>query len=236
MSCEKVREQISLMLDRRLHPAQWAESQLHVDSCADCEHFYESSRLTRAGMRGMAMTAAVPVNLTARLRSMASTERIRVMADASRAAQPRDWAGSLRLYFNNMMRPFAVPVTGGLFTALLMFSLLMPNLVIRRSGGFTESPLADLTDPEGTLVGASTTRELVWLQPGDATISGNETSLVLLIDAHGKVQDFYLSGGELTDEMKTVILLSRFTPATVYGQPTWGLKQVVFQPRHRLRT
>src|SRR3954453_2252585 len=100
MSCEKVREQISLMLDRRLHPAQWAESQLHVDSCADCEHFYESSRLTRAGMRGMAMTAAVPVNLTARLRSMASTERIRVMADASRAAQPRDWAGSLRLYFN----------------------------------------------------------------------------------------------------------------------------------------
>jgi len=235
MSCEKVREQISLMLDRRLNSAEWVESQLHIDSCSDCDHFYASSRITKASMRGMARTATVPVNLTARLRSIASTERIRAMADASRAAQPRDWAGSLRLYFNNMMRPFAVPVTGGLFTALLMFSLLMPNLVIRRSGGFVESPLADLTDPEGTLVGASA-RELVWLQPGAATISGNETSLVLLIDAHGKVQDFYLSGGELTDEMKTVILLSRFTPATMYGQPTWGLKQVVFQPRHRVRT
>ena len=69
-------------------------------------------------------------------------------------------------------------------------------------------------------------------------ITGNEVSLVLLIDARGHVQDLYLSGGELTDEMKSLILLSRFTPATIDGQPTWGLKQVVFPPaaHRRLRS
>jgi len=53
------------------------------------------------------------------------------------------------------------------------------------------------------------------------------------------VQDYYLSGGKLTDEMTNLILFSRFTPATIYGQPTWGLKQIVFQhssPRHRMRS
>jgi hypothetical protein len=50
------------------------------------------------------------------------------------------------------------------------------------------------------------------------------------------VQDYYLSGGELTDEMKSLILLSQFTPATVNGQPTWGLKQVVFSGGRRLRS
>jgi hypothetical protein len=50
------------------------------------------------------------------------------------------------------------------------------------------------------------------------------------------VQDYFLSGGELTDEMKSLILLSRFTPATIDGQPTWGLKQVVFQHSRRMRS
>ena len=64
-----------------------------------------------------------------------------------------------------------------------------------------------------------------------------------MIDERGHVQDYYLSGGELTAEMKSLILLSRFTPATSYvagiRQPTWGLKQVVFQhasPHRRLRS
>ena len=56
---------------------------------------------------------------------------------------------------------------------------------------------------------------------------------MLIIDERGHVQDYYLSGGELTDEMNSLIMFSRFTPATIDGQPTWGLKQVVFPPAHR---
>jgi hypothetical protein len=36
--------------------------------------------------------------------------------------------------------------------------------------------------------------------------------------------------------MKSIIVLSNFTPATVSGQPTWGLKQIVFSGGRHLRS
>jgi hypothetical protein len=239
MSCENVQFQISMMLDRQLTGGEWEQSLAHIQSCRRCGAHFESMRDMRAGLRGMAQ-AAPPANLTARLRVMASHERARRSAHSSISAFCRHWAGNLRLSFDNLMRPFAVPVTGGLFTALVLFSLLIPTLNPFQRGIFEEHPLAILTDPDGEIVG--TTKEILRLQPGSATISGNERSLVLLIDERGHVQDFYLSdvnNGGLTDEMKSLILLSRFTPATVDGQPTWGLKQIVFPPavhHRRLRS
>jgi hypothetical protein len=138
-----------------------------------------------------------------------------------------------------MMRPFAVPVTGGLMSSLVMFSLLVPSLSFPHKHSY-EPPLAvaetdvQWGDPDGKIVGA--TADHARLLPGSAVIYGNEVSLTLLIDERGRVQDYYLSGGELTEEMTSLILLSQFTPATVNGQPTWGLKQVVFSGCHRLRS
>jgi hypothetical protein len=234
MSCEKVQEQISLMLDRQEVSPDWEQSQQHMQACRHCDAHFEALRNMHAGLRYMAHPP-VPSGLTARLRVAASHDRARRASRVSLSARVRDWAGNLRLFSDNLMRPFAVPVTGGLFTALLLFSIVMPSLTFRRSVGY-EPPIAVLTDPEGEIVGAGL-REWVRLESGDATISGNEVSLVLLIDERGHVQDYYLSGGELTYEMKSLILLSRFTPATIYGQPTWGLKQVVFQHSNlRLRS
>jgi hypothetical protein len=149
-----------------------------------------------------------------------------------------NWLTATRLAFDNMMRPFAVPVTGGVLSAFVMFSLLVPSLSFPHSHT-SEPPLAMLTsdpqwgDPDGVIVGTSGNHAV--LESGSALIYGNEVSLTLLIDERGRVQDFYLSGGKLTDEMTSLILLSQFTPATVNGQPTWGLKQVVFS-HHRLRS
>jgi hypothetical protein len=232
MSCEKVQEQISLMLDQQLVSEEWERSQVHIQGCRKCEARFEEARSLRAGMRRMSRPP-VPPALTARLRVVASHERARRVARANLSARLHDWAGTLRLFVDNLMRPFAVPVTGGLFSAIVLFSFLVPSLMFHRTY-VDEPPIAVLTDPEGEIVGAG--REVLRLEPGDATISGNEVSLVLLIDERGHVQDYYLSGGELTDEMKSLILLSRFTPATIYGQPTWGLKQVVFPHSRRMRS
>jgi hypothetical protein len=172
-----------------------------------------------------------PAQLTDRLRVLASHEQARRAARVSVSARLQHLASDLRLYFDNLMRPFAVPVTGGLFTAMLMFSILVPTLNPFQRGVFEEPSLRVLTDPDGEIVG--TTREPLRLQSGNAMITGNEVSLVLIIDERGHVQDYYLSGGELTYEMASLILLSRFTPATIDGQPTWGMKQIVFPPAHR---
>ncbi|MDE3166364.1 MAG: hypothetical protein KGN36_11205, partial [Acidobacteriota bacterium] len=111
-------------------------------------------RKLRSGLKGMA-TAPSPSKLSARLRVVASHERARQITRANIAARIRSLRSDIRLYFDNLMRPFAVPVTGGMFTALLLFSILVPTLNPFQRTASDEPPLAIITDPEGEIVGAS---------------------------------------------------------------------------------
>ena len=237
MSCVNVQERISLLLDCRLPDGEREHVLAHLETCSKCASRYESMESLRASMRDMARPR-IPADLATQLRVMASHECARQVARKSFGTRVANWVTSTRLAFDNLMRPFAVPVTGGVLSAFVMFSLLVPSLSFPHSTT-DDPPLESLVttvqfgDPDGEIVGTSGTH--AFLESGTALIYDNEVSLTLLIDERGRVQDFYLSGGKLTDEMKSLILLSQFTPATVNGQPTWGLKQVVFTHK-RLRS
>ena len=238
MSCDNVQERISLLLDCNLPAGEREYVLAHLDSCRKCGDRFESMQYMRASLRDMARPP-VPAALSTRLRIMASHERARRIARKDLSTRLAHWVTAIRLAFDNMMRPFAVPVTGGLLSAFVAFSVLFPSLSFPHNHSY-EPPLAvaetdvQWGDPDGKLLGA--TADHARLLPGSALIDGNEVSLTLLIDERGRVQDFYLSGGELTDEMKSLIMFSQFAPATVSGQPTWGLKQVVFTRGRRLRS
>ena len=238
MSCEIVQERISLLLDCKLPAIEREFVLAHLNTCSQCAERFETMQYARASLRDMARPQ-VPAALSMKLRVLASHERARRIAHQNFSTRLAHWVTATRLAFDNMMRPFAVPVTGGVLSAFVIFSLLVPSLSFPHSHGY-EPPLAvaetdvQWGDPDGKLLGA--TADHARLLPGSALIDGNEVSLTLLIDERGRVQDFYLSGGELTDEMKSLILFSQFAPATVSGQPTWGLKQVVFTRSHRLRS
>ena len=237
MSCENVQKRISLLLDCTLPAGERGHVLAHLDACGQCGERFESMQYMRASLRDMGRPR-VPAVLSSQLRVMASHERARRIAHKNLSTRLAHWATATRLAFDNMMRPFAVPVTGGVLSAFVIFSLLVPSLSFRHSHSY-EPPLAvaerdvEWGDPDGKLLGA--TADHARLLPGSTLIDGNEVSLTLLIDERGRVEDFYLSGGELTYEMKSLILFSQFAPATVSGQPTWGLKQVVFSHR-RLRS
>jgi hypothetical protein len=238
MSCENVQERISLLLDCNL-PADEREYVLaHLNTCGKCGDRFESMQYLRASLRDMARPR-VPAALSTQLRVMASHEHARRVARLNFSSRLAHWVAATRLAFDNLMRPFAVPVTGGVLSAFVMFSLLVPSLSFPHNHSY-EPPLAvaetdvQWGNPDGALVDA--TADHARLLPGSALIDGNEVSLTLLIDERGRVEDFYLSGGELTDEMKSLILFSQFVPPTVTGQPTWGLKQVVFSRGHHLRS
>ena len=238
MSCEYVQKRISLLLDCNLPAAEREHVLAHLDECGKCGERFESMQYMRASLRDMARPR-VPAELSTKLRVLASHERARQIARRDLSTRIEHWVTSTRLAFDNMMRPFAVPITGGVLSAFVMFSLLVPSLSFRHDHSY-EPPLAvaetDMQwgDPDGKLLGA--TADHARLLPGSAIIDGTEQALTLLIDERGKVQDYYLSGGELTPEMASLIMFSQFAPATVSGQPTWGLKQVVFSRGHRLRS
>jgi hypothetical protein len=238
MSCENVQERISLLLDCNLPASEREHVLAHLDECRQCGSRFESMQYMRASLRTMAQPP-VPPALNTRLRVMASHELARQNVRRNLSTRLRHGITTLHLAFDNLMRPFAVPVTGGIVSAFVMFSLLVPTLSFPHSHTY-EPPLESLSadvqwgNPDGTIVGVTTGNAR--LRPGSSEITGDEVSLILLIDERGLVQDYYLSAGELTDEMKSLILLSQFTPATISGQPTWGLKQVVFNPARHLRS
>jgi hypothetical protein len=240
MSCEHPLKNFSLLLDGELSPLEQSKTLMHMENCRSCNAEYQSARKIREQLRAMSRPA-VPAALTAKLRVIASHEIQRRARSVSIGARFEHLLGNVRLMFDNMMRPVALPFAGGLLSALLMFGSVMPRLEFQ-SQFHNDVPTNMLTDPDGQISdftqdsstwGRDLNRhylslnELPRLAPVDAVVSSDETSVVLTIDPNGKVVAW--DGGHLTPELESIILFSRFTPATLFGQPTWGKKQLVFR-------
>jgi hypothetical protein len=228
MSCENVQERISSLLDGK-SPAGERENVLaHIGECRQCSAHLESLETQRALLRNLAQ-AAPPAALTARLRVLASHERERQLARVSLGTRVRRWASRAELAFDNLMRPVALPFAGGLLSTLLTFGLLMPTLSFSHTTGGHEF----VTFPTGSIV----------TNPWEQGVNGDATDpprfespdqpdadfvniVNLTIDESGRVADWSIVRGQLTEEMKSIILFSRFEPATTFGLPTSGTIQV----------
>jgi hypothetical protein len=228
MSCKNVQKRISLLLDRKL-PAGERENMLaHIEACRACGARFEMLQNQVAMVRGLDQPA-VPAQLTAQLSVLASHECQRRLARASLSARLQRWASRVDLAFDNLMRPVALPLTGGLLSTLLIFTLLVPRL------SFTHDPRGRefYTAPAGKMVTNP------WNQVADAdddfprietpTTSPSDYYNVvdMKIDQTGRVVDWSVVRGELTPDMKSIIMLGRFQPATEFGVPTQGTIRVV---------
>jgi hypothetical protein len=228
MSCENVQELISLLLDGRLPEAGRENVLAHTGVCRECGTHLASLETQRAILRKMAQTP-MPDALAARLSVMASHERERQLARASVRERVRRLAVNINLAFDNLMRPVALPLAGGLLSTLLVFGLMMPSLSFsHQTGGDDFSTL-----PQGSIVtnpydqGADDdARDSPILAAPDQPKSDYVNIVNLTIDESGRVADWSVVRGQITDEMKTIILLGRFVPATTFGVRTSGTIQV----------
>jgi hypothetical protein len=228
MSCENVQELISSLLDGKV-PAGERESVLaHIGECRKCSGHLESLETQRALLRHMAH-APVPPALSAKLRVLSSHARERQLARVSFGTRLRLWASRVELEFDNLMRPVALPFTGGLLSTLLLFGLLMPSLSFsHQTGGheFTTSPIGRIvTNPYDQMADADSDF------PRIESVNSNPSDYInvvdLTIDESGKVADWKVVRGELTEDMKSIILFSRFEAATNMGVATSGKIRMV---------
>jgi hypothetical protein len=229
MSCENAQELISLLLDGRLPEAEREDVLAHAGLCRECGTQLASLQKQRAILRNMAQAPVSDV-LAARLSVLASHERERQLARVSIRERMRRLAANVDLVFQNLMRPVALPVTGGVFSTLLLFALMMPSLSFsHQTGGYDFS-----TAPQGSLVanpwdqGAGDDAEdfpVLFGSPNDSK-SDYVNIVNLTIDESGRVADWSVVRGQVTDEMKSIILYSRFVPATTFGVRTSGVIQV----------
>lgn len=209
MSCENEQQLISLLLDRRITGAERENALAHIASCRSCEISYDAMKSHRASLGKMA-SSPVPAVLEARLRELAAHERLRQLSYLTQHSRLEKCRDTVHLWFDNLMRPMALPFAGGLLSAFLLFSAWVPTMA-------APQPRADVPVPIFTAPSLDDRQ----FTPPDA---GGDAVVTLLIDPRGKVMDCKITGGEVSPELINMILFYKYTPATIFGKNTWGVK------------
>jgi hypothetical protein len=247
MSCDNVQELISPLLDQKVPAGERENVLAHLESCKQCSSQLESMQKVRAALRAMG-EAPIPISLAAKLRVVASHERERQLR-ATPASRWKYWSEWVRLSFDNMMRPVFLPLAGGLLSAAIIFSVLVPTLT------HEDAEAALFTDASGQIISGEKEARMV----GTVVLTSNGTYTPgvgveapriepvytetpddanvawLAIDENGKVTGCSVTKGQLTPDMQSVIMISKFGPPTFLGVHTAGLVQMVQRRAHARR-
>ena len=218
MSCQTVRNSVSEFLDQRVAGEERSRVAQHLAGCRDCAAYFDEMSQLRHGLNNLRV-APVPRRLRTQLQVAASRERARWNSTKTFPLALRSSATNIKLGVDNLMRPLALPFAGGLASAVMLFSLLVPTLGFR--------PVVRNDVPTGLYTAAT----LVEVSP--VGVSSDETVVELYVDSKGQATDYSVQQGQISPELQAhlnqMLFFSRFTPATWFGQPTNGRVLVSFR-------
>jgi hypothetical protein len=218
MSCQTVRKSLSAYLDQQLAEERQGEVAQHLAACRGCRMQVDELAHMRDLLRALP-EVRVPETLTTNLQIIGSRELARRLARADWRAIARLWIEDTKLSIDNMMRPFALPIAGGLASALMLFTMLMPSLNFRHD--FSDDiPLTFHTEAR-----------MVEMAPFG--FSDDEVIVEVALDADGGITGYSVPKGTLSREMTArlgnTILFASFAPATMFGQPMPSKLRVIFR-------
>lgn len=209
MTCTQSKSMLSAYLDGAVTGKQMHALDQHLRQCSRCDCEFQSLRRTQSLLARVG-PARAPEDLALKL-------RLAISHEAARRRNPH--FGSLILHVENALRAFMVPATTGLVATILVFGVVAGMLTSPPAvhANASDVPLMFATDPE--------------LQPssfGFTMGAVGQDSLVIeaYVDANGRVQDYrVLSGSEDPKdihELKNMLILTTFRPATWMGTPRSG--------------
>ena len=160
-----------------------------------------------------------PPDLRSRLRVVASRERMRAIG------QNIVFADRCKLFIDNLMRPLALPLAGGLFSTVLLFSMCVMPMYSVHASSTIDVPTGLRTD--ATL-----------LVTAPIAAAPEDVILDVSIDAEGRMIDYKIVSGNVSDDytlrrsIEGALLLTRFVPATRFGQPVEGRMRLSLRTSH----
>ncbi len=184
---------------------------------------HEMERI-RGTLRALPVLAP-PLSLRAKLRALASRELgRRRQRDAVRGWLARR-AEMCLLSMNNLMRPVALPLAGGLASAVILFSAMLPGVTVNR---FPHSDVPTALATEATL-------QTSFSFPLD----DEEVVVEVVIDETGGVIDYSIPKDQrwfadpiLRKSVENALVFMRFSPRTLFGQPFGGKTRIKFRRSH----
>ena len=219
MDCTQVKSELSSLVDGHVTETERRAVMAHLEACPECTRRYEQLQEVRAALRAVP-ARRVPPMLAMSLRVAASREAARRRRYHGLLAACRAWSENFWLRANGMMRPLALPAAGGLASAVLLFSMVMPNFQ-----GLVRAHANDV--PTMLFTGATVKSSL------ELNLSADELVLDVFVDERGRVIDYAFPEGSAQHntaatrrQLESSLLLTHFHPATSFGQPTAGWVRV----------
>jgi hypothetical protein len=220
MNCQSVRKSLSAHLDGLLSAEERQAVTAHARGCPACASRLDQLTQVRTALSRLP-AAAPPPQLTIALRAIATEERVRAVNYRSPFRRLLD---RIELCGENLMRPLAIPfaggLTGGLVSAILLFSMLMPGISLSRE-------TADVPVPfmfTGPTVKSQTPFGI------DADFCAE-----VIVDGQGRMVNYSLLSGpslsknpELRRAIESSLLFTEFKPAKMFGLPTYGKLRIYF--------
>jgi hypothetical protein len=225
VSCKKLQRLLPGYLDGGL-PAEngrFSRSAIHehLANCGDCrEELLRYQKLQQ--VMAKSERVAPPANLGVEIRM--------ALARAREVSNPVHWFRRLRdrawLLRENVLAPLALPATGGLVTALMIFSMVLPSYS-------RVAPLQSLAGFSDDISSASfQSAQLVSLADFSVSdLSDEKTSAgIVMVEAtvgiDGSVVDYNILAGpnspSIRRKLDQILLFSRFRPQVSFGRPIAG--------------
>ena len=220
MNCDKVRKTLSGFLDRRLARGSFDNVSDHLAHCRECSTYARDLAELHAALRSLP-AAVPPAWLITQLQVLASRERVRQISRGTLTALVHFWAAEFRLFFDNLMRPLAIPFAGGLISALFLFAMLAPALQ------FPHRSAHDVL-----LSGLFGQTQATFEELPPFGFSEDDVVVQVTLDRDGAVIDYSIPNNlnsKLRNDIANMILFTRFEPATEFGMPVGGKILVSFR-------
>ncbi len=199
-----------------------AELLRHLRECEECARRSQQHLRVRRLLRALPRPAA-PLELSWKLRSLAARELVLTRRSAGSSAF-RLWWNRHGLVLRDVMRPLAVPFAGGVCSAVMLFSMLVPNITVSLARG-ASSP--DVPTGLSTPVSVKSVAPLGF-GAGEAVVD-------LTVDDQGRIVDYSIvsEDGAQKDALRrgieNTLLFTTFNPATSFGQPMSGRIRLTFR-------
>ncbi len=220
MDCKRVRRALAAYCDDALSHSERHEIRLHLSGCRSCALRSEQFVQVRETLRQLPALRP-PERLVTALRILASKERARRAGDLPFFIG--EWALRTRIWASEMMRPLALPMAGGLLSALVLFGMLAPSFAPRHR--------PDIADVPTTL-----STEATFLGMGPFGFGGDMVTVDVTVDSSGRLIDYstphgqeWVNDPEVRRSVENALLFTRFSPGTTFGKPAFARVRITLR-------
>jgi hypothetical protein len=226
MKCTTVRSKLAGYLDDALtggaRVAERVQVRQHLEACGVCREELERFRKLSV------MLSRVPKNIPP------ADLAIRIKVAAAQAQNSRDWPSRMRrvkdraeILLDNVFRPLSVPATGGFFSAILVFVLVLQMIVPGTTVRAVQNDVAlNLMRPAQLVTLSDYPQSWPSEQPDIELSLPHGLVIDVTVDSHGQMTDYQILSGptspELRHQLDQMLLFSRFSPMLSFGRPTSG--------------